>query len=92
MTLTVIFYGQPAKQPTKLLLPFPIKSLDYHVNAEKAKCVTMCHEKTAEQNHNIKIGNRFLNIVTNSGYLGIILINENHNLRSSGMLRSVVRY
>jgi hypothetical protein len=53
------------------------KEVGLEVNAEKTKYMLMSRHQNAEQNHNIKIGDRSFENVAQFKYLGTTITNQN---------------
>jgi hypothetical protein len=53
------------------------KEVGLEVNTEKTKHMIVFHHQTAEQNHNIKAANKFLESVARFMYLGMTVTNQN---------------
>jgi hypothetical protein len=53
------------------------KEVGLEVNTEKTKYILLSHHQTAEQNHDIKMGNRCFENVKQFKYLGTMITNQN---------------
>ena len=66
---------QTVQRNTAALVP-TCKEIGLEVNAEKTKYMVMSQEQNAGQNHNIKIGNKSLEVVEQFKYLGTTLTGQ----------------
>jgi hypothetical protein len=53
------------------------KDVDLEVSTEKTKYMLLSHHQNAEQNHNIKIGDRSFENVAQFKYLGMTVTHQN---------------
>jgi hypothetical protein len=58
-------------------LPVTNKEIGLEVNAVKTKCVVMCRDQNAGQNHSMKIGNKCFVRLGQFKHLGATLTNQN---------------
>jgi hypothetical protein len=66
------------------------KDVGLEVNTEKIKCMLLSRHQNAGQNHDIKLGNRYFEIVAQFRYLGMTITNQNQI--HEGIKRRLDRY